>query len=166
MSRPIKYHSEEERKAAKRERQRRWAKENPNYAFEYRKKNKDKIQKKHKEWIENHPEYESEYRSKYQPEYRSTKKGRAKHLLSLYKEKDKKYNRGECTLTSDWIVENIFTKSCHYCGETDWKKLGCDRLDNSKPHTADNVVCSCAECNVKKCRYSYDEYMKLIGKIK
>lgn len=46
MSRPIKYHSEEERKAAKRERQRRWAKENPNYAFEYRKKNKDKIQKK------------------------------------------------------------------------------------------------------------------------
>ena len=75
------------------------------------------------------------------------------------------YNRGECTLTPDWIVEHIFNQPCHYCGKTDWTKMGCDRIDNSLPHTQDNVVPCCAECNRKKARYSYDEYMKMIGKM-
>lgn len=82
-------------------------------------------------------------------DYRHTKQGRASMLLQRYKERDKQTGRGECTLTSKWIIENIFTGHCIYCGETDWHKLGCNRLDNSKPHTIDNVVCCCGECNVR-----------------
>lgn len=73
-------------------------------------------------------------------EYRATPIGRAVNLLSGYRQSDKKHNRGECTLTPQWIVDNIFNKPCHYCGESDWHKIGCDRIDNSKPHTEDNVV--------------------------
>ena len=81
--------------------------------------------------------------------YNNSKKGRAKNLLNCYKSEDKKYNRGECTLTAEWIVEHIFSQPCPHCGESDWYKIGCNRLDNSKPHTLDNVEPCCANCNKK-----------------
>lgn len=150
MGRHKKYKTEEERIAAKRESRRRWRKANPEYHAEYYQNNKEKI---------------AEQKAEYQVEYRSTPKGRAGSLLSIYKQSDKRYNRGECTLTADWIVENIFSQPCHYCGETDWKELGCDRIDNNLPHTPDNVVSCCTECNRKRGTTPYDEYMRLIGKI-
>lgn len=82
-------------------------------------------------------------------EYVKTPMGRASYLVAAYKREDAKYNRGECTLTARWVVENIFTKPCVHCGETDWHKLGCNRLDNSKPHTIDNVEPCCGKCNLK-----------------
>lgn len=79
--------------------------------------------------------------------WQRTPYGRASHLLNAYRQHDRTANRGECTLTADWIVENIFSKPCAHCGETDWTKLGCNRLDNSKPHTVDNVEPCCFDCN-------------------
>lgn len=84
-----------------------------------------------------------------QKKYRSTKKGRANKLCHAYKQLDKKNNRGECTLTPTWITDNILSKPCCYCGETDWNKIGCNRLDNNLPHTPDNVEPCCRECNLK-----------------
>jgi len=81
--------------------------------------------------------------------YNSTQFGRAVNLLSSYNKSDRDMNRGEGNLTAQWIVENIFTKPCVHCGETDWTKLGCNRLDNSKPHTKDNVESCCESCNKK-----------------
>ena len=115
---------------------------------EYRKNNRDKIRAQVKE-------------------YNSTPKGRAYYLLNAYRREDKAKNRGECTLTKEWIIDNIFSgQCCHYCGKTDWHELGCDRIDNSLPHTPDNVVPCCWECNNKKHTTPYDEFMKLIGKVK
>ena len=74
--------------------------------------------------------------------------GRASGLVNSYNQNDKKYGRGKGDITAKWIVENIFTKPCVHCGETDWHKLGCNRLDNSKPHTKDNVEPCCRKCNL------------------
>lgn len=82
-------------------------------------------------------------------EYRKSQLGRAISLLNRYKSADLESGRGECTLTAKWVVDNIFTKPCAHCGETDWRKIGCNRLDNSKPHTEDNVEPCCWECNKK-----------------
>lgn len=98
-------------------------------------------------------------------EWLKTPMGRARHLILSYKREDKKYNRGECTLTPEWIVEHIFSQPCHYCGESDWTKIGCDRKDSSLPHTPDNVVPCCRSCNCKKHTKSYEEYIKLIHDI-
>lgn len=96
----------------------------------------------------------------------STPFGRADNLIKSYRHADKKHNRGECTITPDWIVENIFNgQVCHYCGKADWRELGCDRIDNSLPHVPGNVVPCCCECNKKRGTTPYDEFMKLIGKI-
>ena len=50
-------------------------------------------------------------------------------------------------MTAEWIIKNIFSRPCAHCGETDWRKLGCNRLDNSKPHTMDNCEPCCLKCN-------------------
>jgi hypothetical protein len=72
---------------------------------------------------------------------------RADKLLRAYNFEDNKYNRGEGDLTVQWIIENIFTKPCAHCGKTGWDVIGCNRLDDSKPHTKDNVEPCCYHCN-------------------
>lgn len=170
MGRPRKYFTEEERKAAERERSKRYRELNP----EYKEKHAEYMAKwrknsnKYKNWYK---EYQTKYqashkteRNTYLSEKRKTPKGRAKMLIDSYRREDKKYNRGECTLTADWIVENIFSQPCHYCGKTDWHELGCDRIDNSLPHTPDNVVPCCKHCNDKRGVMGYYEFIKRINK--
>lgn len=168
MGRPRKYFTEEEKKAAQREASKRYytknkekiAEKKAEYDAKYRQNNKEKIAKQKTEYRENNKEKFAEYEVK----YRLTPKGRANNLLKAYRQTDKKYNRGECTLTADWIIQNIFSKPCHYCGKTDWKELGCDRIDNSLPHRPDNVVPCCDKCNKKRGTTPFDEYLKLVGK--
>lgn len=175
-----KYFTEEERKAAKREENRRYyqankekvAKRQAEYGAKYRKNNKEKRAACWAEWYQNNKEKVAAYYQRNKEKiaengaaYRKTPKGRAAMLVNNYKKEDKKQKRGECTLTADWIVQNIFSQPCHYCGETDWKELGCDRIDNSLPHVPDNVVPCCWECNTKKGTTPYDEYMKMIGEL-
>lgn len=115
-----KYQTEEERKEVKRARYKQWYQENKENKLE-----------QHKYWTKN------------------TQMGRASNLVNAYKQKDKKANRGECTLTAKWVVENIFTKPCAHCGKSGWQIIGCNRLDNSRPHTEDNVEPCCKDCNDK-----------------
>lgn len=74
---------------------------------------------------------------------------RASYLIKNYRSMDKRANRGKGDLTVQWIIDNIFSKPCTHCGKTGWDVIGCNRLDNSKPHTKDNVEPCCEECNHK-----------------
>lgn len=162
MSGKKKYKTEEERKAARREISRRWREKNAEYNAEYQQNNKEKIAKQRAEYRKNNKEKIAEQNA----EYRSTKYGRANNLLGGYRREDKKHNRGECTLTAEWIFDNVFSgQSCVYCGESDWMKLGCDRKDSSLPHTPENCVPCCKHCNDKKNTTPYDQFMRLIDKI-
>lgn len=126
-----------------------------------------------KQYYQEHKEEKAEYDKKYNQEhkeekaeyykqYLSTPMGRAKNLACSYRQADKDANRGECTLTTQWIIDNIFTKPCHWCGETDWHKLGCDRIYNDKPHTPDNVNPCCEDCNKKRGKRTYEEFLLMI----
>lgn len=111
------------------------------YWKEYRKKNKDKILSQKKERY-------------------NTQKGRSICLINNYRNDDK--DRGfETSVDFDynWLIEHIFTK-CIYCGETDWHKLGCDRIDNNKPHSKDNVVPCCKKCNDERRRQDFENFYK------
>lgn len=77
----------------------------------------------------------------------NTLEGRAENLIRCYKKEDKKYGRGECDLSVQWLIDNILLKSCVHCGKSGWKVIGCNRLDNSKAHTMDNVEPCCLKCN-------------------
>lgn len=180
-----KYATEEERKVTQREYKKQWYQANKEriaeYKAEYYQANKEKIAEYYQANKEKKLEYQAEYyqankekvleqqaeyrktnkekKLEYQTEYNATPIGRAIYLLGGYRRSDKKYNRGECALTPQWIVDNIFAKPCHYCGETDWRKIGCDRIDNDKSHTEDNVVPCCGECNKKRGTMEYNEFV-------
>ena len=132
-----------------------WYAKHRDYYREYDAKNKETRREQKKVYNTEHKEEISKNKKR----YNSTQFGRAVNICSTYRQADKEYNRGECTLTPQWIVDNIFTQSCHYCGESDWTKLGCDRIDNSKPHTTDNVVCCCSKCNIKRGRMDYKTFI-------
>lgn len=165
-----KYQTEEERKEAKKEYLKQYYQSNKERILEqqrqYRKENTEKIAEYRKQYRKDNAEYFKQYHqanrekiAEYDKEYKKTPMGRAKNLVNAYKQNDKKYNRGECTLTTKWIVDNIFNSKCIYCGESDWRKLGCDRIDNSLPHTPSNVVCCCGECNNKRQKKSFEEFI-------
>lgn len=177
-----KYFTEEERIAARREASRRSYQKHKEERKEaqrekcrrYKARNKEKIAEYNRQYRQEHKEEILEYQKQYQQEhkekcaeynkqYSKTPIGRANKLKQLYKRMDKNAGRGKCTLTAKWIVENIFTQKCHWCPETDWHKLGCDRIDNELPHTPDNVIPCCYECNVKRHKKSYEEFKKEMG---
>lgn len=144
------------------------------YRRKWREEHKEELAEKKRQYYREHKEQMKQYRKdhaeqikeqmkQYNKQYRKTPMGRALRLLDTYNRNDKKYNRGECTLTAKWIVENIFTKPCHYCGKEGWKVIGCDRIDNSLPHTEDNVVPCCEECNKKRGTMDYYEFIKKVG---
>lgn len=136
--------------------------EKSEYNKQYYQKNRDEMAEYNKRYYQERKDELVEYHKQYYKQYLNTPIGRAKNLLRNYNQNDNKKGRGDGNLTAEWIVKHIFSKSCVYCGESDWFKLGCDRKDNSRPHTKDNVVPCCGECNVKKGRMSYDEYMESI----
>ena len=124
-----------------------------------RKVYRKKYDTEHKEDI---AAYKKDYYIKHREEiitknkdYTKTKPGRATQIKNTYRTSDAESCRGNCTLTQKWILENIFNSSCIYCGDGDWRHLGCDRIDNSLPHTPENVVCSCGICNIER------EYRKM-----
>lgn len=92
----------------------------------------------------------------------STKLSRAKasKMVSSYRIKDKKKSL-ECNLTIEDMLE-IMSKPCIYCG--DINRIGCDRIDNNKGHTKDNVVPCCIDCNkARNDNFTFEE-MKILGK--
>ena len=100
-----------------------------------------------KNWRKNNQEKCRESSKKHMKKIYATPIGRATYLLNSYKRNDKKYNRGEGDLTAEWIVEHIFSQPCAHCGKVSWDVIGCNRLDNSLPHTMDNVEPCCNHCN-------------------
>lgn len=182
------YFGTEEHKGKKREYDKRYREEHREQRCEYDKRYYKEHKNERNRYILEHldkiREYNSNYSKRYLEEHRvernkyyqehkceinkrrkryyCTKTGRASNCYSRYKQLDKNSNIGECTLTPQWIIDNVFSgQTCHWCGETDWKKLGCDRIDNSKPHTPDNVIPSCWNCNNKRGGASY-EFFKMM----
>ena len=133
-----------------------------NIYSKYYSKHKEERKKKSSEYYNEHIEHRKEYKKAYTEEYLKTQKGRASNLLCGYRRDDINSNYGKCTLTKEWVIEHIFNSKCIYCGETDWLKLGCDRIDNNLPHTPENCVCACYKCNCERNnkKMSFEEFIK------
>jgi hypothetical protein len=115
----------------------------------------------HKLWI-NTPEKKLRYNLGKRKYDRTT--GYIRKLLRSYSCNDKKRNR-VCSITQEWIEQNIINKPCTYCGDNDPTQIGVDRIDNSIGHTPANSVPCCRVCNVVRGNiFSVDE-MKQIGAV-
>lgn len=75
----------------------------------------------------------------------------AKQMVKGYKRMDReRFGDDSKTITAEWFVQNIMYKPCAHCGKVGYGLIGCNRLDNSKPHTIDNVESCCFKCNCKE----------------
>lgn len=95
-------------------------------------------------------------------------RAKASKMISSYKFKDKKLGFEPTNIDITWFIENIMMKPCVYCGDTE--KIGADRIDNDKPHSIDNIVPCCYDCNcARNNNFSYEEMIeigKTIAKVK
>lgn len=136
---------------------------NKNRNKEWQKSHKENLARNSKKWSKKNKEKINEYHKKY---YKNNKRVFALNKISTYRQQDIIKNRGECTLTVDEFI-SIIDKGCYWCGETDWHKLGADRINITKPHTKDNCVCSCHSCNcgreLKRKVYQYTKEGKLVS---
>lgn len=131
------------------ERHKRYHQEHPEYNKQYYQENREELLERSKQYYQENREKISERQKQYHRQYQQTQYGRATNLLGGYRYMDR-LKGYETDITSEWIVDNIFTSRCYYCGETDWMKLGTDRIDNTKGHTMDNCICACAQCNAER----------------
>ena len=99
-------------------------------------------------WLVESEKRQSKAKSRKYKYHHETKNGNAESKLSGYKNSDRKKGY-ECTLTKQQLID-LCSNGCYYCGETDWKKLGADRMDNDKGHTIENCVCACTKCNKER----------------
>lgn len=102
----------------------------------------------------------------------STPLGRAQYLIRNYKKMDRKNGFGDVIdFDAQWIIDNIFPKQCVHCGKEGWNKVGCNRIDNTKGHTKDNVEPCCRNCNsqlggvYKKVLKPIDQIDKISGEV-
>lgn len=155
-----KYFTEEERKEARRiarrkdyykHKEKRLAK-----VKEYYHNNRDKIL----EEIKNSP-----YRIEYRKQYYETIDGYARMLYHAYRKADEKHGRISDEVPEDYItveyVKQTIQQPCIYSGETDWSKMGLDRIDNDKPHLKSNCVPCSTKCNRERGNKDYYEYLKV-----
>jgi hypothetical protein len=95
------------------------------------------------------------------------RRAKASKMVSAYKCRDIKRGRLDENniplnyVDIDYIVTHIFGSSCTYCGDN--KRVGCDRIDNTKSHTKDNCVPCCRGCNTTRNNVYTHEEMKLLG---
>jgi hypothetical protein len=89
-------------------------------------------------------------------------RAKASKMIASYKCKDYKNGTDICDIDIDWMIDNILTKKCIYCGDN--KRIGCDRIDNKLGHTKNNVVPCCIECNTARNNMFSFEEMKVLGK--
>ena len=105
-----------------------------------------------------------EYKKKWEKE--NPIRVRASYLVKNYRAMDKRANRPKGDLSVQWVIDNIFSKPCANCKKTGWDIIGCNRIDNSKPHTKDNVEPCCEDCNHKLAGvYSQSKFSKQVDQI-
>jgi len=139
------------------------------YHKKYYKDNKEDIDKKNRNWSLNNPEKRNQYSKKYAEthpdemkrffkEYDLKIEGRFRAMKGSAKKRDYpvEINLEEFT--------EIVSNPCVYCGE-DNKRIGIDRIDNSKGYTLENSAPCCAICNMMKKTMSVDDLKDHIKKI-
>lgn len=141
---------------------REWWQRNKGYSQEWIEQNRQK-------WNEYARRYQSKHREEQQKrvnDYHEKPEGRAVNLLTSYVQFDRD-RKGwlDTQLTRFDIMAKCFSDNskCVWCGETDWKVLGLDRVTNSKPHDVHNTVCSCRKCNIKRQGKTMQEYLDKLG---
>ena len=133
----------------------------------YRQENPDKKKASNKKWRQENPDKKKASNKKWKQE--NPEKVRASRRLSDAKRRAQKINTQVEEFTTEqlneyWVKNNIDPEKCYHCGEAPY-----EHLDHYMPYargggdTKDNLVPSCAHCNLSKGSKTPDEWDKYRG---
>lgn len=134
-------------------------KEKQEYDVVYRKTHAEERKRVKAAWNKKNKAQQSAYNKEFYQTITGMASRRRNHYLS--DDKEKGFDTAQ-TITAEWIAENILTASCIYCHDAVPYHLGCDRIDENKGHTPDNVVCACPICNWERSleKMSVEEFVE------
>lgn len=98
------------------------------------------------EWRAKHPTYDAE---RYDPQKNPLNWARKMVASYMQTDREKGFNDKE-TISVDYFINHIANEECKYCHKRGYGLIGCNRIDNTKPHTIDNVEPCCFKCNAKE----------------
>lgn len=140
-----------------------------NYSPKWYQKNKLKHDERGKLWLKNNPEKAKAIRERFKANnpdkikdyfVKYEKQNKAKFRMVKHSAKTRNY---EFALSTE-NFENIVNKPCKYCGE-DNKRMGIDRIDNTKGYTLENSAPCCTNCNMMKKALTVESFLSHIKKI-
>ena len=168
----------------RREYMRKWRADHPDYARQRYAKKKDELREYHHSWCIEHKDEVNEYNRKYRQEhpdkiytpkhkkyyrqyqnmrYKTDPVYRAKIIFNTDKQRDKQKglmpdNPTDYPTREEFI--EMIQQPCIFCGETDWHKIGLDRIDSTKGHIRGNLQPCCKSCNDRKQDMSNEEFIE------
>ena len=167
-------------KECKKQHAKQWRADNPQYFKQYWKQyyadNADAIKQYIKQWRADNADAIKEWRAnnaehlkQYWKQYYATIEGYARNVRKNNLKADRKQGRigaNEDPLPSIEQYIELLQQRDYYDGKQyHWSEMGLDRIDNSKPHTIDNVVPCCTAHNRQRGRKSFEEFCELIQKM-
>jgi DNA-directed RNA polymerase subunit RPC12/RpoP len=138
------------------------------YHKQYYAVNREHILEQQKQYNADNSEARKHYWKQYNAEKYSTIEGYARVIRKDNLRADRKQGRiaaNEDPLPSIEQYIELLQKLDFYDGKQyHWSEMGLDRIDNSKPHTLDNVVPCTTEHNVQRQKMSFEEFCELMQK--
>ena len=117
---------------------------------EYYQANKDAILKQQAEYRQANKDKIAEYKAAY-IDPQTHPMNWARNMVNAYRQMDRdRFGDDSQTITAEWFLEHIAYRQCAHCGKQGIGLVGCNRLDNTKGHTEDNVEAACFKCNAKE----------------
>lgn len=154
---------------AKNAKTRAWHEKHPGYVREYQVNNRQHINEVARKYQSGHREVQQ----KRVNNYHGSMSGRAMNLLTSYRQADIEKFGVYPELNREDIINKCFSEGskCVWCGCTDWKKLGLDRISTEYPHHVWNCMCACRDCNtsrhikpidinLKRLNMSFDDWLE------
>lgn len=157
-----------------------WRAKNPTYDAEFYQANKEKIKAYNAEYYQAHKDKIAQRKAQYYAEYYDAHKDEilkkhaeyyqankdekkayydpilhplnwARRMVNGYKKMDRNNGFGDKeTISVDYFINHIANAECKYCHKRGYGLIGCNRIDNSKGHTQDNVEPCCMPCNSRE----------------
>ena len=123
-----------------------------------------------KQYRAEHKEEIAEYFKQYKAEQYATLEGYAYYVRQNNLKADRKY--GRCGEDEDplapleYYIWGIQQRDFYDGKQYHWSEMGFDRIDNSKPHTIDNIVPCSTKNNRRRQKMPFEEFCELMRKEK
>ena len=133
---------------------------------QYNAKHAEAIKQYMKQWYADNRAEQLEYKKLHSKQYYSTLEGYARSIRKANLQADRE--QGRCGKDEDplpsleYYILALQQRDYYDGKQYHWSEMGLDRIDNSKPHTIDNVVPCTTAHNVQRGRKSFEEFCELI----